>query len=103
MVKILAVGDIMPGGVLPYQDKYITSDLLKYMKGFDFRIGTLEAAIGSNLSYDPVKMSGRQNIIYARDEDFFRVKEMGFDVVSLANNHVWDLGEEGLRNTIKIL
>ena len=59
MVIILVVGDIMPGGVLPYQDKYITSDLLKYMKGFDFRIGTLESTIGSNLSYDPVKMSGR--------------------------------------------
>lgn len=93
-------GDIMPGGVLPYQDKYITSELLGFMHGFDFRIGTLEAAIGTNLRYDPVKMAGRQNIVYARDEDFFRVKEMGFDVVSLANNHIWDLGEAGLRNTI---
>lgn len=34
---------------------------------------------------------------------FFRVVDMGFDVVSLANNHVFDLGEEGLRNTIDIL
>ena len=28
---------------------------------------------------------------------------MGFDVVSLANNHVFDLGVEGLENTIKLL
>lgn len=102
-MNLLFCGDIMPGGVLPYQDKYITSELLNFMRSFDFRIGTLEAAIGTNLPYDPVKMAGRQNIVYARDEDFFRVKEMGFDVVSLANNHVWDLGEEGLRNTIKVL
>lgn len=102
-MNLLFCGDIMPGGVLPYQDKYITSELLDFMRGFDFRIGTLEAAIGTNLPYDPVKMAGRQNIVYARNEDFFRVKEMGFDVVSLANNHVWDLGEEGLRNTIKVL
>lgn len=102
-MKLFFCGDIMPGGVLPYQDKYITTELLDFMSGFDFRIGTLEAAIGTNLPYDPVKMAGRQNIIYARNEDFFRVKEMGFDMVSLANNHVWDLGEEGLRNTIKVL
>ena len=102
-MRLFFCGDIMPGGVLPYQDKYIAPELMDYMKGFDFRIGTLEAAIGTSLSYDPVKMAGRQNIIYARNEDFIRVKEMGFDVVSLANNHVWDLGEEGLKNTIDII
>lgn len=102
-MELFFCGDIMPGGVLPYQDKYISPELMDYMKGFDFRIGTLEAAIGTDIPYDPVKMQGRQNIIYARNEDFFRVKEMGFDVVSLANNHVWDLGEEGLKNTISLL
>lgn len=102
-MNLFFCGDIMPGGVLPYQKNYITSELLDFMHGFDFRIGTLEAAIGTNLPYDPVKMTGRQNIVYARNEDFFRVKEMGVDVVSLANNHVWDLGEEGINNTIKVL
>lgn len=91
-MKLFFCGDIMPGGVLSYQNNYITTELKEYMKDFDFRIGTLEAAIGTNLPYDPVKMAGRQNIIYARDEVFFRVKDMGFDVVSLANNHVWVLG-----------
>lgn len=103
MVSLFFCGDIMPGGILPYQEDYISQELLAFMRGFDFRIGTLEAAIGTNLPFDPVKMAGRQNIVYARNEDFYRVKEMGFDVVSLANNHVWDLGEEGLRNTIRLL
>lgn len=102
-MRLFVCGDIMPGGVLPYQAKYITRELSEYMEGFDFRIGTLEAAIGTDLSFDPVKMQGRQNLIYARDKDFFRVKEMGFDVISLANNHVWDLGEKGLQNTINVL
>ena len=102
-MNIFFCGDIMPGGVLPYQNHFVDSKLLDYMAGFDFRIGTLEAAIGTDLPYDPVKMNGRANIIYARNEDFFRVKKMGFDVVSLANNHVWDLGEDGLKNTIRIL
>jgi len=102
-MNLLFCGDIMPGGVLPYQDKYIDSDLLGFMHGFDFRIGTLECAVGTGLAPDETKMKGNKNIVYARNEDFYRLLEMKFDVVSLANNHVFDLGEEGLRNTIKLL
>lgn len=102
-MRVLVCGDIMPGGVLPYQHTYITPELKEFMRGFDFRVGTLEAAIGTNIPFDTIKLKGRQNIIYARDEDFFRVVEMGFDVVSLANNHIWDLGEDGLKNTIRLL
>ena len=102
-MRLLFCGDIMPGGVLPYQDEYIVKELKDYLESFDFRIGTLEAAIGTGMLYDQTKMDGRMNIIYARDEDFYRVVDMKFNVVSLANNHVFDLGEEGLRNTIDIL
>lgn len=102
-MRILFCGDIMPGGVLAYQKRYISDEILAYMHKFDLRVGTLEAAIGTNIPYDSEKMRGRSNIIYARNEDFFRVKEMGFDVVSLANNHVFDLGVEGLENTIRLL
>lgn len=99
-MKLLFCGDFMPGGVLPYQEEYFSRELFEYMAGFDFRVCTLEAAIGSNFPFDEVKMQGRQNIIFARDEDLFRVKELGIDVVSLANNHTMDLGEDGLLNTI---
>ena len=103
MKGILFCGDIMPGGVLPYQERYMSKEVQDYLNSFDLRIGTLEAAIGTGLTYDEVKMQGRANIVYARNEDFFRVKEMGFNVVSLANNHVCDLGDAGLENTIRIL
>ena len=102
-MRLLFCGDIMPGGVLPYQKEYVSSELKSFLKGFDYRIGTLEAAIGTDLPYDPVKLSGRQNIVFARNEDFYRVKELGFDIVSLANNHIWDLCEEGLKNTITLI
>ena len=102
-MNLFFCGDIMPGGVLPYQNTYIHFGLLEYMRGFDLRIGTLECAIGSGMSPDETKMRGNKNIVYARNEDFYRVKEMNFDIVSLANNHVFDLGEEGLKNTIKLL
>ena len=64
----------MPGGVLAYQKEYISNEVIAYMQNFDLRIGTLEAAIGTNLSYDGVKMQKRCNIIYARDEDFSEYK-----------------------------
>lgn len=102
-IKLFFCGDIMPGGVLPYQIKYMSNNLLDYMNTFDIRIGTLEAAIGTNLPFDPIKMKERKNIIYAQDEDIYRIKEMKFDILSLANNHIFDLGEEGLKNTIRLL
>ena len=105
-MKLLFCGDIMPGGVLPYQPSYISDELLNYMKGFDYRIGTLECAIGTNMAPAPEKLKengGNNNVCFARNEDLFRVKEMGFDAVSLGNNHSFDLGEDGLRNTIRLL
>ena len=89
----------MPGGCFPYQDSYIDEGLLSYMRSFDLRVGILEAAIDSDYSFDESKTKGRCNIVYARDEDLFRVQELGMNVVSLANNHVYDLGENGLNNT----
>lgn len=94
----------MPGGVLPYQSNYIDKKTKDYMDGFDLRVGTLECAIGTNLPPAPEKLKengGNNNVCFARDEDFFRVKELGFNALSLGNNHSFDLGEEGLRNTIR--
>ena len=93
----------MPGGVLPYQDKYVHEDVITYMKSFDLRIGTLECAIGEDLQFDKSKMNAEMNIIYARNEDFYRVKDLGIDIVSLANNHIFDLGEAGFYNTLECL
>ena len=103
-MKLFVCGDVMPGGVLPYQQDYVSPRLTAFLRGFDCRIGTLEAAIGtSEYPYDPVKMAGRCNIVYAREADLTRICDLGFNVVSLANNHVMDLGEEGLRNTLRQL
>ena len=96
----------MPGGVLSYQKDYKSDNLTSYLKGFDFRVGTLECAIGTDIPFEPLKLSengGNDNVCYARDEDFFRLKELGLDAVSLANNHAFDLGREGLMHTISLL
>ena len=105
-ISVFICGDVMPGGVLPYQESYVSHEVLSYIQGFDLRIGNLECAIGTNLLPAPEKLKkngGNDNVCFARDEDFFRVKELGFDAVSLGNNHSFDLGEEGLSNTIRFL
>lgn len=104
-MKIAFCGDIMPGGVLPYQEEYVSNEILNVLNSADFRVGTLECAIGDTFPFDKEKMGpkGWKNIVYAHEKDFDRIKELKFDLVTLANNHIFDLGYDGLRNTIKLL
>ena len=104
MINIAFLGDVMPGGVLNKTDRtFITDDLLGYLQSHDLRVATLECAIGDTFTFDPEKMRRKQDIVYAENDDLRRVAELGINVVSLANNHVYDLGHDGLINTIKQL
>lgn len=102
-MNLCFVGDIMPGGVLPYQDKYVDQDVLDYMRAFDLRVGTLECGVGTNIPFDATKMANTMGIVYARDVDILRLKELRVDVVSMANNHAFDLGVEGMENAFRQL
>lgn len=102
-LRISFVGDIMPGGVLAYQERYCTDEMKEYLAGFDLRVATLEVAIGDNLPFDDVKMKGRQNIIYAKNDSIEKIVDLNINIVSLANNHIFDLGFDGFENTIKLL
>ena len=104
MVRIAFVGDICPGGVLHGSPSpCLSPDVSDYLRAFDVRVGTLESAIGDEFGFDHAKMEKWANIIYSRDEDVRRLREIGIDVVSLANNHSTDLGPDGLQNTFKLL
>jgi poly-gamma-glutamate synthesis protein (capsule biosynthesis protein) len=106
-IKMAFVGDIMPGGLLHYSKaSFIDEDVLGYLSKFDLRIGTLECALGNDLEYYRSLMNeqGRnKNIIYAKNSDISRLKKLNLDLVTIANNHIFDLGKEGLINTISIL
>jgi len=102
-MNLLFTGDIMPGGVLPYQKDYITTELKTLIGQYDLRIGTLEAAVGESVPFEEIKMQGRKNVIHCRPKDLKRLTDLNFEAVSLANNHIYDLGKEGLISTIKEL
>ena len=68
----------------------------------------MECALGNEPTYDEAKIAKKENdiygnVIYAKDTDIIRLKELHIDIVSLANNHFSDLGAEGVKHTIELL
>ena len=48
-IKIIGVGDIMPGGVLAgVNEGYVSQEVLEVLRKGDIRVGTLETAIGNS-------------------------------------------------------
>ena len=104
IINIVAVGDIMPGGLLSdSSNPCANQDVLDLMLKGDVRCGTLECALGNEPNYDQAKVEDRGNVIYAKDADLRRLKELHVEVVSLANNHFFDLGAKGALHTIELL
>ena len=103
-MRIVGLGDIMPGGVLNGSDKaYATQEVFDVLSFGDVRVGTLETAIGNSPTFYDEKMKRKADVIYAKDDDIFKLVEMGVDIVSLANNHFFDLGPDGAFHTIQLL
>lgn len=104
MIQIAAVGDIMPGGILAGVDSdYISNETRDLLNNADVRVGTLETAIGNNPTFYSEKMNRLADVIYAKDHDLQKLKHLSIDIVSLANNHFFDLGPEGAEHTIQLL
>lgn len=103
-MKIIAVGDIMPGGILSgIESGYVSQEVLNVLKQGDVRVGTLETAIGNEPTCYEEKMKRKADVIYAKDSDLKKLVDLGINIVSLANNHFFDLGPEGAVHTIELL
>lgn len=94
-LRLIAVGDIWvrtanhqhPFGVVGHilQDK-------------DILFGNLETTLS-----DTGKPAEKHHVIFTCPDAARYLKEAGFDVISIANNHSGDLGAEGFRNTLDAL
>lgn len=104
-LRIACMGDTMPGGVLHYSSDtdFVSDRLLQVLRKADIRVATLETAVGDRPDFDEEKMKRDKDVIYCPTEDIFRLSTLGIDVVSLANNHAWDLGLSGIEHTFKEL
>jgi poly-gamma-glutamate synthesis protein (capsule biosynthesis protein) len=103
-VEIVFVGDILMARGVDRQIKRHRSYLFPFqkvkslIKRADISFGNLESPI---ISGRPVR-SG--SVTFRIDlECAEALKDVGFDVLSLANNHTWNYGRQGLLSTFKCL
>jgi poly-gamma-glutamate capsule biosynthesis protein CapA/YwtB (metallophosphatase superfamily) len=108
VISVIGVGDIMLGTTFPKSDvpenngEYLMKKVNAILTDADVTFGNLEGAVSDSGN----TTKGGCTKCYA-----FRMPEKladnlvtaGFDVMSVANNHVRDFGEIGLKNTQKVL
>jgi poly-gamma-glutamate synthesis protein (capsule biosynthesis protein) len=122
IITISAVGDIMLGGEVEtriklYGAKYPFEHIASFLKDSDITFANLESPLtneNNKAIWDYTKildkpiLSGNKTIgsaIYCKSipEAVEGLTYAGIDVVSIANNHIMDYGENGLFDTINIL
>lgn len=92
--KIFACGDIVNTNS---KVDFIDSELKHTIKECDLAICNLEAPVTTTDS-SPIKKAGPH--IHQSKESIKIIKESGFNLVSIANNHIYDYGQKALENTI---
>ena len=80
-------------------EKLIGRELLKVLKECDFRIFNLETPLVKTAT--PIIKEGAN--FWADTECVNGLKEMNCNLLTIANNHILDQGEEGLISTISVL
>jgi len=79
--------------------KAIFGDFYQLIQGTDFSITNLECPL--TLHDQRIKKIGPN--LKAHPEMVSVLKEVGFDIVTLANNHIYDFGQQGLSDTLNSL
>jgi poly-gamma-glutamate synthesis protein (capsule biosynthesis protein) len=102
-ITLIAVGDVMlsrgvAGKMNAKGNDYPFRKVADYLSTADLVFGNLECSI------TPGRKIGRNEMVFhAAPGVESTLKSVGFDVVSLANNHMPDFGKTGIINTIKYL
>jgi len=108
-VSIIGVGDIMLGSNypsskdLPVNDgKYLLNDVKNILLDADVTFGNLEGCVLNSGGTPKACKSGCY--FFRQPEHYINyLLEAGFDVMSIANNHMGDFGQVGRDNTVKVL
>lgn len=113
LISIIGVGDMMLGTNYPASPNYLPPNkdcrpLLKDVKlillDADITFGNCEGVFSDDIRYARKCNSSKNCYRFSMPEKFADCfVESGFDIVSIANNHLGDLGEYGRKNTVKVL
>lgn len=110
-LSVIAVGDIMMGstgqrGILPPEDgRDLFKNVSQYLNDGDIIFGNLEGPLldeGESVKCRGEKM--RYCFEFKTPTRYgLYLKQAGFTVLSIANNHTWDFGAEGVKSTLETL
>lgn len=95
-MKFTFAGDFFPGGDLNESLTNNFIDVESFNKS-DLRIVNLESPITNSELIIP------KSTLFASKKSINILKKLNINVVNLANNHIQDKGENGFRDTIKLL
>lgn len=109
-INFMAVGDIMMGtdfpnaSYLPPKDVYPFEALHSTLQKADILFGNLEGTL-TNDGKNAKRCKDPSKCYSFRSPEYFgnHLKKAGFDVLSIANNHIGDFGKIGITNTLKTL
>jgi poly-gamma-glutamate synthesis protein (capsule biosynthesis protein) len=102
-MTLLFVGDVMLArGVAFYTEREGGGDYQfpfahasSTLRGADLTVGNLEHPVS-----DRGRNQGSKYSLRAKPQSIAGLADAGFDVVSLANNHIWDWGTDALTDTL---
>lgn len=103
VLTVSFVGDMVPANYLYNQNVF--KNVQEELKKADLTIGNLEGTFAEETRLSKcLYMEANKCYAFRGDKNFAdELKNAGFDVVSLKNNHAFDFGEEGLADTTKEL
>jgi len=107
--EMAVVGDIMPGRrmVSLIEEKgidYIFQDVAPVLKECPIVFGNLETPLVYENTEKDLKKNGKKSVYMMTEEKAADgIKNAGFNILSLANNHSLDYGQNGINQTMEIL
>ena len=106
-INIQAVGDVIPGTNFPNyrlprnKNSLIRPSVRKYLKRADLLFGNFESTLTSH-PYSAKDTSRGQVFAFRSPPSYGKLfADVGFDVFNIANNHAFDFGKVGFRDTVK--
>ena len=106
VIKLAAVGDVMMGsrGRMPPNDgKDLFTAAKPYLQGFDLVFCNHEGTLTDRGAPTKKSVSGRSYVFRTPPRYVQHLADAGFNLVSLANNHSYDYGDEGKNQTVETL
>ena len=105
-ITIKAVGDIIPGSNYPYNklpkdEKILFKSVKPYLQGADILFGNFESTL-TDYRYSSKGGGGGMLFAFRTPPRYVNLlKDAGFHILNVANNHSWDFHEQGFKDTIK--